>query len=428
MKRGMAARKLQRAITKAAIPFMNPADRKAEEEKVVKIQLRMKNDYEAEKQRRLDGDADAIKAHADKRIWRMGYYTANKNARAVGDEKALALHAKHVEKYAVLRNRLKQACINQEPWALIQHAYELTLRQRNRDKRNVNLAELFLKSGQSLSTEFGLGLESRSDEVKERVEHIMKSSAGGLHPNGEATCNNWVRDHGDYMSVEDVLATKEYAAYFLVTMQQITPGEEGKCKETYAFMTEVNRNPMLRIDTVDSEGERDFKRFNFHEAKSVVKSYALAECVSAYDVTTLEGELQHYMEDELGLPHGICLHKTAGAGARSEFSLTPIEASRLANKQKCVYSLVLSLIRTESQAFADVDPVDADRAPPLKSFSVTSHDGKTVHNVCVCGAKQKFPETSSVVSDSAKIKELYRKTSERRSKRKRSAENVPTNE
>ena len=197
----------------------------------------------------------------------------------------------------------------------------------------------FKANGAGLTTEFGLGGASREDGINERVHDIMHSSAGIFqfmgNFEGEATCDNWVRDHGEYTSVKDVLATGEFAAYFLTTKQKIKSGQEIKCPETTAFMSICLRDPLWRIEThttkpqlfgrpgigprlVKANKERDLRLFTREEARTVVRSYILAKCVSAYDATGLEGCLQRYIE-KMGLPHGRCLHMEAGAGSRSEF-------------------------------------------------------------------------------------------------------------
>jgi hypothetical protein len=267
---------------------------------------------------------------------------------------------------------------------------------------HAELSAIFQANG-VVSTEFGLGDTSHHEDTTERVHDIVHSSAGGLHPGAVKTLDNWVKDHGKYMSVEDVLSGGGWAAYFLITMRKITAGKEIKCVETTNFMTMADRNPLWRIDTTDIDTNRDLRRFTGPEAGSVVRSYLLADCVSAYDATSLEGKLQHYIEDEIDMPHGLCLHKQAGAGSRKQYSRTKVEKARLAKGEACVYSVVLSMIRVISPTFADIDPSDPDRAPPLTSCSVVSHNGKQTYNVVVRGDKQPFPDTKSVIADNAEI-------------------------
>ena len=225
-----------------------------------------------------------------------------------------------------------------------------------------------------------------------------------MYPKGEATTANWIKDHGT-KSIEEVLATEEFAAYFLVTKQSITPGKEIKCPESTDFMTACQRDPLWRIETRRTKtqmwgrpktpmwgrpinGEIDLRRFT--KAKTVVRSYLLAKCVSAFDATGLERCLQRYIE-EMGMPHGMCLHQEAGAGHKNQYGNTNPETTWVA----------LSLIRVSSPKFADVDPVDPKRSPPLTSCMVTSHDGSTTYKVAVRGHKQKFRYTKSVLADEA---------------------------
>jgi hypothetical protein len=288
-----------------------------------------------------------------------------------------------------------------------------------------------------------LGEISHEDEVKERVQDIMHSSAGVFQYmgefEGEATCDNWVRNHGAYTSVKDVLATGEWAAYFLVTKRKITSGEEIKCCETTLFMSDFQRDPLWRIETYRTktqmfgrpgigprpkhiDEERDLRLFRREEAKTVVHSYLLAKCVTGYDATSLERCLQRYIE-EMGLPHGICLHQKVGAGSQLEYGTTNPATTWVA----------LSLIRVASPKFAEVDPVDPTRSPPLTGCQVTSFDGTTTYDVSVRGPKQKFQDTKSVIEDDAKIAAERLQKAARHKKRKadtkkRKADAISTSE
>ena len=272
--------------------------------------------------------------------------------------------------------------------------------------------------GVGVTTEFGLGDVPRSDELNERVHDIMHSSAGvfqfkfdeGILKGefeGETTFDNWVRDHGEFMSVKEVLETGKWAVYILTTRQKITPGTEIKCRETTEFMVDCVREPLWRIDTrprphffgrpgifgrpkhVDKEG--DLRLFMREEAKTVALTYILAKCVSGYDATSVEGSLQRYLENEMRMPHGLYLHQKAGAGPLNEYGSTNPETTWVG----------LTLIRVTSPTFADVDPVDPNRSPALTSCTVTSHDGKTDYKVAARGHKEKFPDTKSVLADEA---------------------------
>jgi hypothetical protein len=270
----------------------------------------------------------------------------------------------------------------------------------NADAKHAELAARFQESGTSVaSTAFGLGEDSREDEIQEKVHDIMHSSAGVLYPQGDATSNNWVQDHGEHMSINDVLSAGCWAAYFLITIQKITPGNEINCVESTAFLTHTKRDPLWRVESIDDDMNGDLRRFTAREAKSIARSYALVECVSAFDATSIEGGLQRYIEENLNIPHGMCLHKKAGAGSRMQYSNTRVEQARIANGEACIYSVALTMVRTYSATYASVDPSDTERPPPLSSCCVRSHDGETTYNVCVRGNRQSFAATKSVIAD-----------------------------
>jgi hypothetical protein len=277
----------------------------------------------------------------------------------------------------------------------------------NRDALQAERAVVSIANG-GRTTDFGLGEVSREDEIECGAYNLMQNPAG-LHPYGDATITNWIKDHGP-RSIEEVLKSGDWAAYFFVTKQRITPGEEIKCRESTHFMYQYYSDPLWRMDSVDNDNQCDFRRFTRQETKTVVRSYLLANCISAFDATGLEGALQRYIE-ELGLPHGFCLHKKAGAGSMCEYGKTKPEATWVA----------ISMIRVQSPKFADVDPVDPNRNPPLTSCTVTSHDCKTDYKVAVRGDKQKFPRTTSVLKDEAKIKAWRLQNSTRHKKRKADA-------
>ena len=265
-------------------------------------------------------------------------------------------------------------------------------------------------NGTGRTTDFGLGEVPRADELECAAYDIMNNPAGVLCPKGEATTSNWIRDHGE-KSIYEVASSGNWAVYVLTTKQDITSGIEIKCSETTKFMSCYSRSPLMRIDTVDNGNQRDFRRFTVKEAKTVVRSYILAKCVSAYDATGLEGSLQRYIEKEMGMSHGLCLHQKAGAAPKLEYGSTNPETTWVA----------VSLIRLTSPTFADVDHVDPNRSPPLLTCTITSHDGKITYNVGVRGDKQKFPCTKSVVADEAKNAASRLHTSTRRKKRKADA-------
>jgi len=267
----------------------------------------------------------------------------------------------------------------------------------------------FKANGVGVTTKFGLGDVSRGDELECGAYNIMNNPAGVLHPDGEATTANWIKDHGS-KSIEEVLLSGDWAAYFLITKQKITPGKEINCKETTDFISSCYRNPLWRIDTVHNEEQRDLRLFRRGEAVTVVCTYLLARCVSAYDATGLEGSLQRYIE-EMGMPHGLCLHQKAGAGPKKKYGKTGPKTTWVA----------LSLIRVRNPKFADFDPVNPNRYPPLQSCIVTSHDGKTDYKVAVRGDKKKFQGTKSVLADEVKIAVHNFRKVERHNKRKAEA-------
>jgi hypothetical protein len=345
-----------------------------------------------------DNDEERVAAKADKaRIQKEGAAKrAEKQAvlRLAGDAGALAQRAATNE---ISRKRYAAIC------------------QRKKEEEAKN-AKIFPKSARK-STVFGEG-DARQESITRKVEEIMGSHAGSaLDPSGKPTSEKWVRDHGD-VSVGDKLAEGEFAAYLGITRTTVDPGNEQECKETKVFITAVGRDPLWRIEQEDG----DLKRMSPLQAKSVVNVYLLAKYENPYDVTSLEGMCQFYLENELGLPHGICLHKRAGAGNRLKDSMTPEEYKLFRSGKLKGWSLTLTMIRTTDCVFAAVDPDDPERSPPLVSASVPTHDGTgTVYRIRVRGNKQSFPDTPSVVADRKKNKAKYQKDKARRQKRKRDA-------
>jgi hypothetical protein len=337
-------------------------------------------------------------------------------AKAEKDRRDQAYNAKHRKKEAALCNEC-------DPDALARRAAKneadnkrsAAARQREKEEEAKN-AKIFPKSVRN-STVLGEG-DERQESLTRTVEEIMGSHAGSaLDPSGKPTSEKWVNDHGD-VSVGDQLAEGEYAAYLGITRTTVDPGKEEKCAETTLFLTQVQRDPLLRIEQEDG----DLKRMSPQQAKSVVNVYLLAKYENPYDVTSVEGACQFYLENELGLPHGICLHKRAGAGNRLKDSMTAAEYKLFRCGKLKGWSLNLTMIRTTDQVFADFDPFDPERSPPLVSASVPTHDGTgTVYRIRVRGNKQRFPDTPSVVADRATNKAKYQKDKERRQNRKRNA-------
>jgi hypothetical protein len=317
------------------------------------------------------------------------------------------------------RGNQADLCNEGDPDALARRAAKNEgQRKRYATKRQemfAEIAELFRKHG-GVSTNFGEGGE-RQEFIMRRVKEIMRNYAGVVHHTDETTSKKWLNDHGD-VSIEEKLAEGEWAAYILITRTGITPGKEEECAETKLFITDICRDPLWRMELENG----DLKRMSPPQANSVVHSYLLAECNTAYDVTSLEAACQFYLEDEIGLPHGMCLHKQAGAGNRLENSMTKAELKLFLSGELKGWSLVLSMIRTTDRIFADVDPDDPTRSPPLVSASVPAHDGTgTVYRIRVGGKKQRFPDTPSVVADRATNKAKNERNKERRQNRKRNA-------
>jgi hypothetical protein len=335
-----------------------------------------------------------------------------------------AAHTKHSEKEAALclagdTDALARQAATKEAARKRQAAVSL----RKKQEMFAEIAELFRKHG-GVSTVFGEGGE-RQESIMRKVKEIMGNYAGVAHPIGETTSKKWLNDHGD-VSIEEKLTEGEWAAYILITRTGIIPGKEEECDETKLFITEVKRDPLWRIEQDDG----DLKRMSPPQATSVVHSYLLANCDTAYDVTSLEAACQFYLEDEIGLPHGMCLHKKAGSGNRLENSMTKAELKLFLSGELKGWSLVLSIIRVTDCVFAAVDPDDPERSPPLIAASVPTHDGTdTVYRIRVGGKNQSFPDTPSVVADRTTNKATKEKNNARHQKRKRgAAESVDSTE
>jgi hypothetical protein len=321
-----------------------------------------------------------------------------KDLRDNGDELAISRIVKRNEKQKA-RNHLKRA------------------------EENAELAEFYRAKGIT-STVFGEEGVEREEAISQEVETIMGNCAGVAHPLGTETTNKWVVDHGD-ISLRDKLAQGEYAAYILITRTDIFPGIEKKCKETRRFMTEVQRDPVWRIEQEDG----DLKRMSGKEAKSVIKPYILADCKTPYDVTCLEAACQLYLEDVIGMPHGLSLHKRVGAGNRLNGSMTKQELKIFLSGGSCRYSLAISMIRVTDCVFAEIDTDDVDRPPQLLSASVPANDGTdTVYRIRVGGKGRPFPDTLSVLADKATIKKYNTVTNARDQACKRKADEISIEE
>jgi hypothetical protein len=374
------------------------------------------------------GDPDALAAKAHKARLHKESKTKRAENQAVlcdaGDPDALAakahtarIHkegdAKRAEKEATLCNAgdvdalARRAATNEA-----ERKRKVAMNQRKREEE-AKTAKIFPESAR-VSTVFGEG-DERQESLTRTVEEIMGRHAGSAHPSGKPTSKKWVKDHGDvYVGVK--LAEGEYAAYLGITRTTVDPGIEERCRETKAFITDVQRDPLWRMLQKDG----DLKRMSPKQAKSVVNVYLLAKYENPYDATSLEGACQFYLEN-LGLPHGICLHKRAGAGNRLKDSMTDDEYELLISGKIKGWSLTLTMIRTTDRVYADSDPDDPERSPPLIAASIPTDDGKTVYRILVRGNKQRFPDTPSVVADRATNKAKYQKDKERRQNRKRNA-------
>jgi hypothetical protein len=391
------------------------AAKQAEEEKRANMTPEELEDYENDPER-VAAKAEKTRLHNEASA---KYDKKDAALRLAGDPDALARQAakkevdnKRTEKEATL-------CRAGDTDALARRtARNEAKRERYAAKRQemlAEIAELFRQHG-GVSTVFGEGGE-RQESIMRKVKEIMRNYAGVASLIGEITSKKWLDDHGD-VSVEEKLAEGEWAAYILITRTGIIPGKEEECDETKLFLTRVERDPLLRIELENG----DLKRMSPPQANSVVHSYLLAECDTAYDVTSLEAACQFYLEDEIGLPHGMCLHKQAGAGKRLENSMTKAELKLFLSGELKGWSLVLSIIRVTDCVFAAVDPFDPTRSPPLVSASVLTLDGTDAgYRIRVRGNKQSFPDTPSVVADRATNKATREKTKARRQNLKRGA-------
>jgi hypothetical protein len=349
---------------------------------------------------------------------------------------AAKAHTARLQKEGNARRAENQAvlCNAGDPDAIARQAakkeadrkYSVAWRQREKEE-DAKTAKIFSKSVQN-STVLGDG-DVRHENITRTVEEIMGSHAGSaLDPSGKPTSEKWVRDHGD-VSVGKKLAEGEYAAYLGITRTTVHPGKEQECDETKLFLTQVQRDPLLRMLQKDG----DLKRMSMPQANSVVNVYLLAKYENPYDATSLEGACQFYLENELGLPHGMCLHRKAGAGNRLKDSMTADEYKLFRSGKIKGWSLTLTMIRTTDQVFSDVDPFDPERSPPLVSASVPTHDGKTVYRIRVRGNKQRFPDTPSVLVDMETIRlrrerSKARKKASRQKRKRNAAESVDSEE
>jgi hypothetical protein len=370
-----------------------------------------------------DNDPERVAAKTEKDRYQRAANTKHTEKEAAlcraGDPDALARQAATNELQTKRNEKEAALCRAGDTDALARRTAKNEANRKwqaaKRQEMFAEIAELFLQHG-GVATVFGDG-DARQESIMRKVKEIMGNYAGVAHPIGETTSKKWLNEHGD-VSIEEKLAEGEWAAYILITRTGIIPGKEEDCDETKGFLIDVQRDPLWRMELENG----DLKRMSPPQANSVVRSYLLTECNTAYDVTSLEAACQFYLEDEIGLPHGMCLHKKAGSGNRLENSMTEAELKLFLSGELKGWSLVLSMIRTTDRVFAAVDPDNAERSPPLVSASVPTHDGTgTVYRIRVRGNKQSFPDTPSVVADRKKNKAKYEKDKARRQKRKRDA-------
>jgi hypothetical protein len=246
------------------------------------------------------------------------------------------------------------------------------------------------------------------------IDLIMESPAGDHHRCGEPTTAKWLKRHGD-VSLQDVLSNHPgnhtFAAYFFQTRQIIKPGEEEKCPESFAFLHQVQRNPLWRIETGKGD-EGDLRLFTRGEAKSVCQTYVLRTADNPCDITSLEAVAQCYIEG-LGVAHGVRLHQQAGAGSRLPGSETEEEKKLRAEDGKITYSLAVTLIETHNQVFADELDLDEPTPKIHRLLSTTVKVGNkngedTVFNITVRGHKKPFRDAPQVLADQTEAKRLQK--------------------
>ncbi|KAJ1471110.1 hypothetical protein T484DRAFT_1753424 [Baffinella frigidus] len=244
---------------------------------------------------------------------------------------------------------------------------------------------------------------SRAEEIEMKIGQLMNSPAGIHHPEGAPVTAKWTKRHGN-ATLRDVFMNskgKTYGAYIGTTVVDITPGEEEKCPECRGVLHRERRDPLVRIET--STG--DLRLFTGSEAGSVIETFVLATSDNRYDITCLEGEMQYYLED-MGMPHGIRLHRQAGAGSRLPGSESVEEKKRREAGKTNIYSLFVTLVEMHDPVFTDeVDPSDPTPTIPrlLSATVVGTKKGKeTVFNIAVRGHKQPHPATPSVLKDREK--------------------------
>ncbi|KAJ1482383.1 hypothetical protein T484DRAFT_1747597 [Baffinella frigidus] len=308
--------------------------------------------------------------------------------------------------------------------------------QHRREKRTQDKEEraVFIEKNGGMPSGFGhIEGVSRDEEITSRVVQMMESPAGYLLDLiGAMTVAKWKDRHGD-VSLRYVFmnhAGKRFAVYFFTTKQTITSGVEEKCPESTVVLHRVDRNPLWRIND-----NGDMRRFTQAEAGSVCETYLLAIAEYPHDITDLEGAAQRYIE-ELGMPHGVRLHKKAGAGSRLAGSETVNEKKDHDAGRQITYSLAMTLVEIHDPVFADeADPNDpTPTIPRLLSATVIGRNKKgfpKTFEIEVRGPKESFRDTPSVLKDKDEVKRLGKqqyKAEKVRHPSLKSAKNQDTNQ
>ncbi|KAJ1486201.1 hypothetical protein T484DRAFT_1745702 [Baffinella frigidus] len=280
--------------------------------------------------------------------------------------------------------------------------------QKKRTKDKEDQAAFIEKNGGTPSAFGHIEGVSRDEEIKSRVVQMMESPAGFLlGPSGAMTVAKWKNRHGD-VSLRVVFMNhvgKRFAVYFFITKRDITSGVEVKCQESTVVLHCIMRNPLWRIND-----NGDLRRFTQAEAGSVCETFLLAIADNHTDITALESGAQRYLQ-EIGMPHGVRLHKKVGAGSRVPGSKTVYEKKDDEAGRPIIYKLSMTLVEIHDPVFADeADPNDpTPTIPRLLSATVIGRNKKgfpKTFEIEVCGHGQSFRDTPSVLKDKVEMKRL----------------------
>ncbi|KAJ1482390.1 hypothetical protein T484DRAFT_1747604 [Baffinella frigidus] len=316
------------------------------------------------------------------------------------------------------REKERNMCLNGDLDALArrEHRNE-SERKRTAEvqKRSSAAITAWYKEHGLIATTFG---EARDDEIADMTSKIFASPVGTLCK--VPATDSWENDHGK-ITLYELLMRRGHQVYILTTMTKLLPNRELECRETYDWCIKKKRDPLTRVK--DKDG--DLKLFTMPQVKSIVQPYILAQFGSAYDSTSVESSCQHFLEDELKLPHGIILHKKAGAGNRLKNTLSKDEIRRIKRGDTIVYSVAIAIVKITDHVFVEEPNSDADptgRGPSLLSACVHTHDGSGVtYNVSIRENGTSFPDTPSVLADKAAIDRGKAAKNERHRKRKADA-------